>query len=498
MAKLIVVVDQTEDWEAYHPSEHVMTVQDYLALEAQPSSPTLVLNLCRHYRYLSNGYYCSLLAEARGHRVLPSVRTINDLRNKSLYSLGIADLTEALNKELRRSRETPDQFSIKIFFGYTSHDALQGLARQVFEMLPAPILRVEFVREGAWRIDAIKADSINDLNAEEEDVFANRLELFNRKIWRKKRAARSYRYDMAILTNPKDTMPPSCNKALKNFIRAGRKLGLDVELIEKKDFSTLAEYDALFIRETTAIDHHTYRFAKKAENEGMIVIDDPESILRCTNKIYLANLFDTRRVATPKTAILSKDRPKDWEIDTAPLNYPMILKIPDGAFSLGMYKVTNADELRKGLKELFKQSSLILAQEFYYTDYDWRIGIINGQPLFACQYFMSKGHWQIYQHANDGKTQVGKFKTIPIEDAPAIVVKTALKAAKLIGNGLYGVDLKQRDDQVVVMEINDNPNIDAGVEDLILGDMLYEKIMTEFVRRLELRTQQRRQIQPNL
>ena len=45
---------------------------------------------------------------------------------------------------------------------------------------------------------------------------------------------------------------------------------MDVELIEKKDYARLGEFDALLIRETTAIDHHTYRYATKAESEGLV------------------------------------------------------------------------------------------------------------------------------------------------------------------------------------------------------------------------------------
>jgi glutathione synthase/RimK-type ligase-like ATP-grasp enzyme len=39
----------------------------------------------------------------------------------------------------------------------------------------------------------------------------------------------------------------------------------------------------------------------------------------------------------------------------------------------------------------------------------------------------------------------------------------------------------------LVIEINDNPNIDYGVEDKILGDSLYSKIMLSFLKRLESR-----------
>ena len=69
------------------------------------------------------------------------------------------------------------------------------------------------------------------------------------------------------------------------------------------------------------------------------------------------------------------------------------------------------------------------------------------------------------------------------------VVELAVKTANLIGDGLYGVDLKQSGDKVVVIEVNDNPNLDAGIEDAYLQDDLYSLVLEEFVRRLELKRQ---------
>jgi glutathione synthase/RimK-type ligase-like ATP-grasp enzyme len=69
------------------------------------------------------------------------------------------------------------------------------------------------------------------------------------------------------------------------------------------------------------------------------------------------------------------------------------------------------------------------------------------------------------------------------------VVELAVKTANLIGDGLYGVDLKQSGDKVVVIEVNDNPNMDAGIEDAYLQDDLYSLVLEEFVRRLELKRQ---------
>jgi glutathione synthase/RimK-type ligase-like ATP-grasp enzyme len=51
------------------------------------------------------------------------------------------------------------------------------------------------------------------------------------------------------------------------------------------------------------------------------------------------------------------------------------------------------------------------------------------------------------------------------------------------------VDLKQVGNKAVVIEVNDNPSIDAGVEDAHLGDTLYVNIMREFLRRMERKRQ---------
>ncbi len=487
MAGLLIVVDRKSDWRAFYPSEDLITVQEYLTRSGgYRSTRNLVINLSRSYRYLSTGYYCSLLAEARGHRVIPSVRTINDLSSRAIYALRTRDLNETLQRLTRaRTGAAGEEFTVKIFFGLVDDEPLQDLARQIFELFPSPILEVRFRHAGDWSIDTIRPGAMQTLSETEEDRFAAALDRFSRKIWRKPRLRRRYRYDMAILVDPEEQLPPSNRGAVRRLVRAGRRLGIDVDLILRRDYGRIGEYDGLFIRETTAIDGHTYRFAKKAENEGMVVIDDPDSILKCTNKIYLADLLHSNGVATPATTILYKDDPAELEAFAARCEYPIVLKIPDGSFSRGISKAEDAPALLTKVRELFKESALLLAQEFLYTDYDWRIGILNQRPLFACRYFMSRGHWQIYKHSDGGKVQSGDFETLPVQQAPPKVIKTALKAANLIGDSLYGVDVKQSGERVVVIEVNDNPNIDHGVEDKFLGDDLYHTVMEEFLRRME-------------
>ena len=487
MHTVLIVVDNPGDWTAYYPSNNVISVQDYLSRKSESNARgTQVINLCRSYKYLTNGYYCSLLAEARNHKVIPSVRSINDLSNKSLYSLDIGNQNQLLEKALQGRKLKDDTLTIKLFFGNTDIPQLENLGRQLFELFPCPILVLSIKHRERWYIESIRPGAINQLEEAEEDLFANALDKFNKAVWRKPRSKKLFRYDLAVLVDPEEKLPPSDKTALKKFATIGKQMGINVEFITRKDYVTLAEYDALFIRETTAIDNHTYRFAKRAESEGMVVIDDPQSILRCTNKIFLADLLSTNGVPIPGTRILSKDRQKeDIEAAIKALGFPMVLKIPDGSFSRGIIKVEDESALKKNLVELFKQSALVLAQAFTYTEYDWRIGILNKKPIFSCKYFMSRGHWQIYKHTGGGKVESGAFQTIPVYETPKKILDLATRAANLIGDGLYGVDIKQLNGSGVVIEVNDNPNIDASVEAQFLGDDLYRIILEEFVRRLE-------------
>ena len=487
MTRLVIVVEKASDWGSYYPSDNVVTALDYLREPVGGDERTHVINLCRNYKYLGTGYYVSLLGEARGHRAIPSVRTINDLRKRALYGLDVEDLNQKLANFLPAGGRDTTDFGILVYFGETSYPALKDLARQVFELFPAPLLRIEFERERMWRISAIKPVGLHTLDDPQEDAFAQSLDAFSKKLWRKPRARRQYRYDIAMLVDPNEAMPPSNKKALKSFVAAGKELGIEVDPIGKNDYTRLAEYDGLFIRETTALDHHTYRFAHKAEKEGMVVIDDPTSILRCTNKIYLHDLLRAKKLATPRTEILYKDDPRQLKDLPERLGFPLVLKIPDGSFSRGVVKVETVETLEKSAAELFQSTALVIAQEFLYTEYDWRVGVLNHEPLYACQYFMSRGHWQIYNHGAKGTAKSGGFKTLAVRDAPAEAIKLALKATQSIGDGFYGVDLKQTRDRTVVIEVNDNPSVDAGVEDAYLGEDLYLRVMQDFLRRLERR-----------
>ncbi|MAF98847.1 MAG: RimK family alpha-L-glutamate ligase [Micavibrio sp.] len=446
-----------------------------------------VINLSNHYDYLSKGYYVSLLAEARGMPCVPNVSHIVSVNWKRNYDYALPELTALLLKNFDEPVSEPLSRSYTTYFGRHNNPKLEPLTRRLFDLFRFPIISfdVKVSSKGGWVIDKVETPSFTALPEICMGAFAEALDKFTGSAWQKDAKKKAERYWIAILHDPEEAYAPSDKAALKKFISIGKKMGLWVELITRADYASLLEYDALLIRETTAINNHTYRFANKAESEDIPCIDDTRSIIRCCNKVYLKELMDTHGVATPKTVIL--DRKALAKIGEMPIEYPAVLKIPDGSFSRGVKKVKNPDELEFQASEMLRKSEIILCQEFLESQFDWRIGVINNEIIFAIKYYMAKGHWQIYNHDAKSKGQVsGAHECVAIEDIPEDVSSIALKATKLIGDGLYGVDLKQcADGRVVVIEVNDNPNIDHGIEDSLIGDELYKKILEHLVRMIE-------------
>jgi glutathione synthase/RimK-type ligase-like ATP-grasp enzyme len=208
-------------------------------------------------------------------------------------------------------------------------------------------------------------------------------------------------------------------------------------------------------------------------------------MIRCTNKVYLKELLDNARIPAPKTEIL--DEKASYADVMARLGSPVVLKAPDGSFSRSVHKVATLEDFQATAKKLYEDTALILAQEYMPTQFDWRVGVLGGEPLYVCQYKMARGHWQIAKQQKDGGISFGGTTAIPLEQAPPAVIETAVKCARLIGDGLYGIDLKQNERGVFVIEINDNPNIDTEYEDAVLKDELYRRLIDWFAVRLEKR-----------
>jgi glutathione synthase/RimK-type ligase-like ATP-grasp enzyme len=481
MVKALFVVEKPELWPYEIPGADVALATRYLAgAPYENGAYNKVYNLCDSGRYQGQGFYVSMLAEARGHQPVPNLRTIEDLGSEPVLEL-LAQEMEPLVEQLGAVPDKGDTLEVDAYFGADPTGRYEALARRLFALVRAPLLRTRFrFAEGRGKLESVQALALADIPDDRRwflSLAATQVVAGARKVRRPEAEGGPA---IAILHDGGSADAPSNPEALHRFVGAATRLGMRASIIGKDSLDRLENFHALFIRDTTNLNHHTYDFSRRAAALGLVVIDDPESILQCNNKVYLHELLTRHKLPMPRSLLVHRENVGQI-VPTVGL--PCILKQPDSAFSLGVSKVDTPEQLLQTVESLLAKSELVIAQEFLPTQFDWRIGIFDRRPLFACRYFMAPNHWQVIKRDRGGRTE-GATAAVPLGEVPEAVMKAALDAANLIGSGLYGVDVKQVGQTCYVIEVNDNPNIDAGNEDSFLGDALYEEVMSVFKRRI--------------
>lgn len=119
------------------------------------------------------------------------------------------------------------------------------------------------------------------------------------------------------------------------------------------------------------------------------------------------------------------------------------------------------------------------------SDFDWHVGILRNEVLYLCKYCILKGGWKIKSNI-EGKNIWGDTIATPREMISPDLKDICIKLSKCVGDGLYGLDVKETHDGFKVIEINDNPSIYKGLEDAKDPD-IYEKIIGRLFHNLLLK-----------
>lgn len=488
------------------------------------SARETVLNLCRTHKDLSKGYYVSLVADARGLRVIPGVDTLKLLDDAAALfraldeAPGVKVVTPEemthRRRELARGRRgrgpapaggrrDPAPWVVReldhekdvryrparpaerreevLVLGRVTSRSLARLGAAVFRACPVPLLRLGLLKEqGVWKVVEVTQERLADLDEAHKRLLVREL----RRPQALARAAARRRPDprlsLAILYDARSPYAPSTAETIEKIERTAERMGVHTVRLAPDGIARLADHDALFIRALTGLGEPAFRFAARAEALGMPVVDDPQSIIRCGNKVFLHELLKREGVPTPPTWITPPSTP--FRALAERLGTPFIIKLPEGSFSTAVRKVATEAEYRREAKAMGSHSPLLIAQAYMPTDFDWRVTTLGGKVLFVCKYHMARGHWQI-RAADARGVRYGRVEAVARDYAPREVVRTALKAARLVGEGMYGVDLKEGPDGPVVIEVNDNPNLDVGYDDAADGNVIYEDLIDHFLRR---------------
>ena len=135
----VIVVDNLKDFPNADTPHKVITTSEYIARpKLFETERAKVVNLSRSYAYQSKGYYASLLGEARGHRVLPEVQTMLELREAKLYEHVIPELEDALNRCYAKNRMQKSECRILVCFGLVRESRLRELRQAAVRLVSLP------------------------------------------------------------------------------------------------------------------------------------------------------------------------------------------------------------------------------------------------------------------------------------------------------------------------------------------------------------------------
>ncbi len=201
----LIVVNNAKEWPFHIPGVEVVDARSYLTKPTYGEVRGVKLfNLCRSYRYQSMGYYVTLLATARGHRPLPNIVTIQDMKSQTVVRFVSDDLDDLIQHSLAPIES--DKFTLSIYFGRNLAKRYDRLSLHLFNLFQAPLLRAQFARNSKWQLRTIGPVPVGEIPEQHRSFllqvatehFAGRRASVRKRVTPK--------YDLAILT----TLPSRC------------------------------------------------------------------------------------------------------------------------------------------------------------------------------------------------------------------------------------------------------------------------------------------------
>ena len=217
----------------------------------------------------------------------------------------------------------------------------------------------------------------------------------------------------------------------------------------------LSSYDLVYIRDTT---HEELRnsLAMYLTHHHKFYINSELGRSQYTSKILQYVALALANVPVPNTIYASADhREKASQLLG---NYPLVAKSTTGSNGNDNFLIGSADELNK-----IDQNASFVIQAFIPNLYDYRIIVAEDDILLSYKR-VRQGDEDYLNNVSQGATRE------LVLDLDATIRKTAIKAAKVLGRNLSGVDILQNKEtgEHVVLEINFNygsPRFESDILD---------------------------------
>ena len=218
---------------------------------------------------------------------------------------------------------------------------------------------------------------------------------------------------------------------------------------------TLTGFDAVIPRIGASITHYGLAVLRQFEMMGVWPLNESVAVGRSRDKLRSMQIFAKHGLGLPVTAFAHDPKQTD-EVLKIVGGAPAVIKLLEGTQGIGVVLGETANSA-KSVVEAFRGLNVnILVQEFSKEagSSDIRIFVVGGKVVAAMMRTGAEGDFRSNLHRGGSAKMV---KITPEERS------TAIRAAKVMGLNVAGVDILRANHGPVIMEVNSSPGLE-GIE----------------------------------
>ena len=256
----------------------------------------------------------------------------------------------------------------------------------------------------------------------------------------------------------------------KRLVAAARARGHEIEVVDTlKCYMNIAShrpevrykgrnlegFDAVIPRIGASVTFYGLAVLRQFEMMGVYPLNESVAIGRSRDKLRALQLLSRKGIGLPVTAFAHVTSQADDLIDMVG-GTPLIVKLLEGTQGIGVVIAETRTSAKSMIEAFGGVEANIMVQEFIKeaNGQDVRAFVIGGKVVASMERKGAPGDFRSNLHRG------GKAKTVKITPEER---STAVRAAKILGLNVCGVDMLRSNHGPVVMEVNSTPGLE-GIE----------------------------------
>ena len=260
------------------------------------------------------------------------------------------------------------------------------------------------------------------------------------------------------------------NYSTRRLVEACKQRGYEVRVLNTLKFALdleeenptlfymqeeLEDFDAVLPRIGTSITYFGTAVVRQFQSMDVYSVNSADGILNSRDKLRSFQILSKYKIGIPATTFV-KDK-----LDVMPAiervgGAPVVIKLLEGTQGIGVLLAHTLESATSIIELLQSQKQNVLIQKFVSESKGRDIrAIVVGDRVVAAMRRVAQG-----QEFRSNVHRGGKTEVVELDD---FYKETAIRAAKIMGLGIAGVDMLEGKHGPQIMEINSSPGLE-GIE----------------------------------